>query len=51
MGTTANARLADVSSFMGSGPTIFYAVHSTVEIACTGFIVWYAWRRHTSQNS
>jgi hypothetical protein len=36
---------------MGSGPTIFYAFYSTVEIACTAFIVWLVWRWHTSQNS
>jgi hypothetical protein len=35
------------SLFMGSGPTVFYAFYSTVEIACTAFIVWYAWRWHT----
>jgi len=39
------------SLFMGSGPTAYYAFFSTVEIACTAFIVWYAWRWHTPQNS
>jgi hypothetical protein len=39
------------SLFMGSGPTVFYAFYSAVEIACTAFIVWYAWRWHMSQNS
>lgn len=38
------------SLFMGSGLTVYYAFFSTVEIACTAFIVWYAWRWHT-QNS
>jgi len=39
------------SLFMGSGLTVFYAFFSAVEIACTAFIVWYAWRWHISQNS
>lgn len=39
------------SLFMGSGPTVYYAFYSTVEIACTAFIVWYAWRWQTPQNS
>jgi hypothetical protein len=37
--------------FVGSGPTVFYAFYSTVEIASTAFIVWYAWRWHTRQTS
>jgi hypothetical protein len=36
------------SLFMGSGPAAYYAFFSTVEIACTAFIVWYAWRWHTA---
>lgn len=32
------------SLLVGSGPTIFYAFFSAVEIACTAFIVVYAWR-------
>jgi MFS family permease len=35
--------------FMGSGPTVYYAFFSAVEIACTAFIVWYAWRWHQHQ--
>ena len=30
--------------FMGSSLTAFYAFFSVLEIACTVFIVWYAWR-------
>jgi len=39
------------SLFVGSGPTVYYAFFSTVEIACTVFIVWFAWRWHTPKNS
>lgn len=39
------------SLFMGSGPTVYYAFYSAVEIAATAFIVWYAWRWHTPRNS
>jgi hypothetical protein len=31
------------SLFMGSGPKVFHAFYSTVEIECTAFIVWYSW--------
>lgn len=31
-------------SLVGEAPTIFYAFFATVEIACTLFIVWFAWR-------
>lgn len=31
------------SLFVGSGPTAFYLFFSIIEIACTAFIVWYAW--------
>jgi hypothetical protein len=34
------------SLFMGSGPTAYYVFFSTVEMASTVFIVWYAWRWH-----
>ncbi len=27
----------------GSAPTLFYAFFATIEMACTLFIVWYAW--------
>lgn len=30
--------------FLGSGPTIYYLFFSVIEIACTAFIVWYAWK-------
>jgi hypothetical protein len=34
-----------MSLFVGtSSPTIYYLFFSTVEITCTLFIVWYAWR-------
>lgn len=39
------------SLFMGSGPTIYYSFFSVVEIACTAFIVWYAWRWRTPQSA
>lgn len=39
------------SLFLGSGPTVYYAFYSAVEIAATAFIVWYAWRWHTPRNS
>lgn len=32
------------SVFAGSGPTIYYTFFSIIEIACTLFIVWYAWK-------
>ncbi len=31
------------SLFVGSGPAAYYAFFSVIEIATTGFIVWYAW--------
>jgi hypothetical protein len=34
-----------MSLFVGSGsPTIYYLFFSTFEIACTLFILWYAWK-------
>ena len=33
-----------VTLFVGSGPAMYYAFFSIIEIACTLFIVWYAWR-------
>ena len=33
-----------VSLFVGSGPAMYYTFFSIIEIACTLFIVWYAWR-------
>jgi hypothetical protein len=32
-----------LSLFLGT-PTLYYAFFSTIEIACTIFIVWYAWK-------
>lgn len=31
------------SMFVGDGPTLYYLFCGTIEIACTSFIVWYAW--------
>ncbi|MFI5098948.1 MAG: DUF6326 family protein [Actinomycetes bacterium] len=36
------------SLFVGS-LTMFYAFFSVIEIACTAFIVWYAWTWHVSE--
>jgi Family of unknown function (DUF6326) len=36
--------LVQIGSLFMAPPTVFYAFYSTVEIACTAFIVWYAWR-------
>lgn len=36
---------------MGAGPTIYYLFFSIVEIACTVFIVWYAWTWRESKVS
>jgi len=30
--------------FFGSSPTMYYLFFSIIEIATTGFIVWYAWK-------
>jgi hypothetical protein len=32
--------------FLGSGTTSYYLFFSIIEIACTAFIVWYAWKWH-----
>jgi hypothetical protein len=32
------------SLFVGKGPTVYYAFFSAVEIACTVFIFWTAWK-------
>lgn len=32
------------SLFFGASPTPYYLFFSTIEIACTSFIVWYAWK-------
>lgn len=31
------------SMFVGSPPTLYYLFFGTIEIACTLFIIWYAW--------
>jgi len=36
------------SLVMGSGPTVYHAFFSAVEIASTAFIVSYAWRWRTT---
>jgi hypothetical protein len=36
--------LVQISSFFfGTGPTLHYIFYSIIEIACTAFIVWFAW--------
>jgi len=32
------------SVFLGSGSTIYYLFFSVIEISCTSFIIWYAWK-------
>jgi hypothetical protein len=32
------------SMFVGTGPGLYYVFFGTIEIACTAFIVWSAWR-------
>ncbi len=32
------------SLFVGSSPTMYYLFFRTIEIVCTGFIVWCAWK-------
>jgi hypothetical protein len=34
------------SLFVGSGLTVYYAFFSVLEVACTAYIVWYAWSWH-----
>ena len=33
-----------MSLFVGTAPTLHYIFFSTIEITCTSFIVWYAWK-------
>ncbi len=33
-----------MSLFVGTAPTLHYIFFSIIEIACTSFIVWYAWK-------
>lgn len=37
--------------FVGGGPTPYYIFFSVIEIACTSFIIWYAWRWHISREA
>jgi len=30
--------------FMGDGPELYYLFYGIIEIACTSYIVWYAWK-------
>ena len=32
--------------FVGGAPTLYYIFFSVIEIACTAFIIWYAWTWH-----
>ena len=32
------------ASVVGTSPVLYYIFHGTIEIACTSFIVWYAWK-------
>lgn len=32
------------SVFGGTSPALYYIFFATMEIACTSFIVWYAWK-------
>lgn len=34
-------------SLTGQTPALFYALFAVIEIPCTLFIVWYAWRWHS----
>ena len=36
--------LAVAWSLSGVAPNLFYAFFAAIEVACTAFIVWYAWR-------
>jgi len=35
---------------MGTAPTLYYLFYSAIEIACTLFIVWYAWKWTNSED-
>ncbi len=39
------------SLFFGSPPTLYYLFFSIIEIACTSFIVWYAWKWRNPEGS
>lgn len=38
-----------VSWSLFGGTTLYYAFFATIEIACTLFIIWYAWRWHQQE--
>ncbi|HSD85716.1 MAG TPA: DUF6326 family protein, partial [Anaerolineae bacterium] len=38
------------SLFSGTPPAPYYIFFATIEIACTLFIVWYAWKWHTPED-
>jgi hypothetical protein len=39
------------SMFVGSGPGLYYLFFGTIEVACTAYIVWYAWRWPKTETS
>ena len=39
------------SMFVGSAPSLHYMFFGTIEIACTLFIVWYAWKWPNPESS
>ena len=41
--------LVQIGSLFVGGLTVFYAFFSVIEIACTSFIVWYAWLWRASE--
>jgi len=32
------------ASVVGTPPALYYIFHGTIEVVCTSFIVWYAWK-------
>lgn len=40
-----------LSLFAGTPPTLYYMFFSTIEIACTLFIIWYAWKWPNPESS
>jgi len=38
------------SMFVGTGPGLYYMFFGTIEITCTAFIVWSAWRWHKPES-
>jgi len=33
-----------LASMLGTQPTLYYTFYGTIEVVCTSFIVWYAWK-------